>query len=91
MSKGIKEISEVFAGVEAIGVCGAKVFADGSVGVSDIPAVVELAQKNQVVIEAVKGLDEALLEAKDLDLAELAAIGSLALGTLKAIKEAGKK
>jgi hypothetical protein len=87
-SKGIKEISEALEGVEVVGVAAAKIAADGKISVSDVPAVVELAQKHEVLLAAVSGLDEAVLEAKDLDLAELAQIGSKAISILKAIKAA---
>lgn len=86
--KSIKEISEVLDGLKIIGVAGAKVLADGKLSVTDVPALIELAKNHGILVEAVKGADQVVPEAKDLDMSELAVIGAKALEIVKAVKSA---
>lgn len=71
---GIKELSEVFDGLDVLAEAVGKVMQDGKVGPSDITALVELATKFNVLAEAAKDADGALKEAKDLDQAEVLAL-----------------
>ena len=73
--KGIKEISEILDALEltlnTVGV----VMADGKVDFSDIPAALKLVNNYEKFINAVKGAQGVIEEAKDLDETEAIAIG----------------
>lgn len=68
---GIKEISEVFDGLDVLASTAGSVMADGKVGATDITALIALATQFETLAEAAKGADGALKEAKDLDQAEV--------------------
>lgn len=88
--KGIKEISELIEGIEAVGVPAAKVLADGKVNAMDLPHALDLVKSHQKLIDAVSGLDEVIPEAKDIDSAEAIILVQKLIAAGKAIKEAAK-
>jgi len=88
-SRGTVEIEELIDGLELVGINVAKIAKDG-VGIDDIKYVVELIKEYKVLVDAVEGLDEALLEAKDIDQSELMALGIRIFGVFKNIKAALK-
>lgn len=84
--KGILEMLEVIAGLELVGVAGAKIMADGQVNTSDFGTVVSLLTEFNVLVEAVKGANEIVAEAKDLDQAELLELGTRIYEVVRKIK-----
>lgn len=88
MSKGIKEIEEVFDGLDILADFGGKVMADGKVGAEDIGSLVELATKFSALQEAVEGAKEAVEEGKDLDQAEVMTILSRVYGVVEKFAKA---
>lgn len=62
----LKEIKEVFAGLEVLVSAVKKVGADGKVNVLDLPHVMDLLGQSHVLIAAVKGADQIPAEVKDL-------------------------
>lgn len=89
-SVGIKESKEVLEGLKLVGVCVAKISADGKVDLSDAVHAVELVKESDKLVAAVKGADKALPELKDLSQAELIELGSAAYGMVKEIMAARK-
>lgn len=87
---GIKESLELIAGIELAAVSGIEIAKDG-LGMDDIPKALELIKHSDVLIEAVKGIDQIDDEAKDLDDAELIQLGSKAYAMVKKIAAAAKK
>jgi hypothetical protein len=69
--KGIKEILEIFDGIDVLANFGGQVMANGKVGAEDITALVGLATSFNVLQEGLKGSKEALEEGKNLDQAEV--------------------
>jgi hypothetical protein len=88
--KGIKELSELIEGVEAIGVPAAKALADGKINALDLPHALDLVKSHQKIIDAVSGLDEVVPEAKDIDAAEAVLLVQKLIAVGKSIKEASK-
>jgi hypothetical protein len=89
-TKGIKEISELIDGVEAVGVPVAKALADGTVNAADLPHLMDLVKNHQKILDAVNGLDEVIPEAKDIDTLEAVALVQKLFSVAKNIKEAAK-
>ena len=89
-TKGIKELSELVDGIEAVGVPVAKTLADGKVNASDLPHALDLVKNHQKIIDAVSGLDEVVPEAKDIDPAEAVILVQKLYAAAKNIKEASK-
>lgn len=87
-SKGIKESMEILKGLRVVVPAGVEVAADGKLSAKDIKPVVDAVKKYDVVVEAVKNGGEAIGEAKDYDMIELAAIGAETLELIKDIKAA---
>lgn len=87
-AKGIKESLEILKGLRIVVPAGVEVMSDGKLSAKDIKPVVEAIKKYDVVVEAVKNGGEAILEAKDYDMAELALIGAETLELIKDIKAA---
>lgn len=61
---------ELLDGVKILGVFGKKVGADGKVDLTDLPLLIELAQKSSDFAKAVEGLDQIPAEIKDIDAVE---------------------
>lgn len=87
-SKGIKESLEILKGLRVVVPAGVEVAADGKLSAKDIKPVVEAIKKYDIVVEAVKNGGDAIGEAKDYDIAELALIGAETLELIKDIKAA---
>lgn len=63
----IKETLELITGLREIGMLAKRLMADGKISLGDFPLLLALLNKNQVLNDAVKGIDTALLEVKELD------------------------
>jgi len=70
MSKGLKEITELFDALDLLAVTAGKAYKDKKIDLSDLPLLIDLAVNSKVLMEAFSGLSEAVAEAKDLDPAE---------------------
>lgn len=82
----IKETQELLNAVEVLAVAGAKIAKDKKVNAEDLPAVIDLVKKLDVVLNGIKDLDKLDEEVKDLDEAELIAIVSKVMIIAKTIK-----
>jgi len=87
-SVSIKETKEALAAVELLAVSGVKILADGKVNFADLPVLADMAKNLDTIIEGVKGADQIVAEAKDLDQAELIELGTIAFNIVKSIKAA---
>ena len=87
---GIKECLELLNGLEIVGVAVGKTVKDGKINAADLPHVMELINNFNVILEAVKGINELPAEVKDLDQAELLALGGKAYEVVKSIIDAVK-
>ena len=83
----IAEIKELLMAVKILGVTGKKVAKDG-ISVQDIPAIVEMFKKFDVLLEGFNDLPEAIKEVKDLDQMEVMQIITELFAIFKAIKDA---
>ena len=72
--KGITQTKELLKGIEVLVEFGAKVAADKKVNAEDLPAVIELAKKFEVLMAAAKDADQIKEELKGLDEAEIVEI-----------------
>ncbi len=72
--KGIAQTKELLKGIEVLVEFGAKVAADKKVNAEDLPAVIELAKKFEVLMAAAKDADQIKEELKDLDETEIVEI-----------------
>lgn len=90
MTKGIKEINEVFDGLELLAKTGGKAYADKEFTVADLPLLIDLAVNAKVLMDAFSGLSEIEAEAKDLDGAEQLALINRIFGVAKVYEEARK-
>ena len=84
---GIKESQELLIGIVLLVTSFKKISKDG-VSLADMPEAIALVKKADVIIEAVKGIDLVVDEAKDLDQEELMALGLALFAMVKKIKEA---
>ena len=62
--KGITQTKELLKGIEVLVEFGAKVAADKKVNAEDLPAVIELAKKFEVLMAAAKDADQIKEEQK---------------------------
>lgn len=74
MEKTIKEITEIFDGLDILAESAGRVYKDKKVDMTDLPVLIDMAVRINTLMEAFKGLDEAVEEAKDLDAGEQLAI-----------------
>ncbi len=86
--KGIQNLEEVIDAVQLLGVAAKQIMADGKVGVADLPVVLGLVNKLSVIVAAVNGADQLVLEAKDIDAAEAQALVAKLIAAVAAIKAA---
>ena len=70
METGIKEITELFDGLDLIAEAGGKVYADKKVDMSDLPVLINIAVNAKTVLDAISGLKGVKAEAADLDSTE---------------------
>ena len=93
-SIGIKETLEIIEGLGVVVPAGVEVAADKQLSAKDIKPVVEAIKKYDIVVDAIKDSGEAIKEAKDYDMIELAQIGAAFLDKVikptKAAYERGK-
>jgi hypothetical protein len=68
--KGLKEINEIFDGLDVLADFAGSVMKDGKVDAKDITALVSLAVQFGTLSDAIKGAKEAVEEGKDLTKAE---------------------
>lgn len=87
MSLAIKEVKEVFKGLELLGVAAKKISKDG-IDWSDLNHLVEVAKDFDILDEAVKGMKDIPAEVKDLDEQEIVEIVGSVFVLIKAIKNA---
>lgn len=71
----IKEITEILDALELTVNTAGVVMADGKLDFSDIPTALKLVNNYETFVNAVKGATSVIEEAKDLDEAEMMAIG----------------
>ena len=70
----INAIEKTLDAVEVLAVAGAQIIGDGKVGMEDLPALIGLLSEVTILLDAFKGLGEAIGEVKDLDAEESIAI-----------------
>lgn len=85
--KGIKELSELLAAVEIIGVAVKKVMKDGKVDFSDAQIVVELGSQFPTLIAAVEGIKEIPAEVVEIDSVEAIELVTKLYAIAKKIQE----
>jgi len=86
MKKGIKEISELLDGLQILVPALLEIIKDG-LGIEDLPAVIALLTKADALQEAVKDLDMAKEELKDLDKEEAIVLVGKLMDLVEAIKK----
>lgn len=86
--KGIKEISELIAGLELVAVAAKKIGADGKVNMADIPVAVEVLTKMSALVAAVDGINQLPAEVKDLSGEEAQELLTLLLAAVRNVKAA---
>lgn len=84
--KGIGSILALIEGLKLVGLFAKKVGADGKVSAEDLPAVIDLVLKADVIIQAVKGAGELPAEAKDLQVDEVQEIVAKLYEAAKAVQ-----
>jgi hypothetical protein len=87
---GIKELGEIFDGLDVLADFAGGVMADGKVNMADIDDLVALATKFGTLSEAVSGASEALKEGKNLDQSEVIAILGRVYGVVDKFAKAKK-
>ena len=85
--KDVKNIIEVLEAVKVIGVPAKQALKDG-VDASDLPKLLEVVKKYQVLVDAIDGVGEVVEEAKDIDSQEAVQVVLKAFEVVKSIKEA---
>ena len=85
--KDVKNIIEVLEAIEAVGVPAKQALKDG-LDVNDLPKLLELVKKYQVLIDAVDNIGEVIEEARDIDSQEAVQVVLKAFQVAKSIKEA---
>lgn len=90
MTTGIKEINEVFDGLELLAKAGGKAYSDKKLSLEDLPVLIDLAVNAKVLMDAFEGLSGVEAEAKDLDGSEQLMIVNRVFGVAKAYEEARK-
>jgi hypothetical protein len=83
----VKNILEVLAAIELLGVSGKEIAKDG-LGIDDLPKALELVKKYQVILDAVNDVKLVVDEAKDIDSAEAVLVVTKLMSVVKNIKEA---
>ena len=82
----IKNTLELLSAVEVLAIAGAKIAKDKKVNAEDLPAVIELVKKLDVVLEGIKDVGMIDDEIKDLDQSELITIVSTIVMIAKSVK-----
>ena len=89
-SRGTKETQEVIKALEVLAEFATKMFADGKVDGSDFMLAIEFFKKADVMVDAIKDIDELAAEIKDLDEQELIQLGLASYSLVKKIVAAVK-
>jgi len=87
-AKGIESVLNLIDGVKLIAEFGKKVSADKKVGLEDLPALLDLVQKSDMLVKAVQGFGEVEKELKDLSLEESQMILSKLFEAAKSVQMA---
>lgn len=90
-SKGIKESLEILEGLNVVVPAIVEIVADKDLSMKDTAPALAAIKQYAVVIEAVKNGGDAIGEAKDYDMSELAIIGAKTMEIIKNVKEAYAK
>jgi hypothetical protein len=85
----MKETLELIAALEILAVSGIQISKDG-ISAADLPKVLELLKKFDVIADGVKNLHAIPAEIKDIDQAELIQVGSAVFQAVKNIKAAAE-
>lgn len=88
--KGIKELLELFKGLEVVSEFAGKVLKDKKIAADDLTHLIDLAIKFDVIAEGFKGLSEAKAEAKNLDQAEVVQLVAASYAVVDAFNSAKK-
>ncbi len=83
----LKETLELVKAVELLAVKAKIIIKDG-IGAEDLAPAIELLKEINVILEGVKGADEAVGELKDLDQEELVSLGLALFAAYKKFKAA---
>lgn len=86
--KGIVAIEAILVELGEIAVIAKKISADGKLSVEDIGHAIELGKRVPSIMAAVKLVDEAVLEAKDIDVAEVISLIQSVAAKVKAVEKA---
>jgi hypothetical protein len=86
--QGVKEIKELIAALEVVGVAAKKISADGKINALDIPHAIEALMKVQVVVDGIAGLDQIPAEIKDLSAPEAQEILQALIDAVAKVKAA---
>lgn len=86
MSEGTKELNEFIDAIELVINTGVAIGADKKINGADFSKVVSLLGQVDKVVDGVKGLKSLPAEVKDLDQAELLAIGTRLYELVKSVK-----
>lgn len=82
---GVKEIVELLDGLTLVSETLASAAKDGF-HLNDIIKIVDLAKNHKVLVEAIKGLDQVVVEAKDLKVDEISLIAGKVLELVQKVK-----
>lgn len=85
---GIKESLELLDGLKILAIDVKKVFADGKVSIADLPVAMELLGQLGTLTAAIQGVDQILVEAKDLSAEEINALVAKVFEVVAAYKAA---
>ena len=84
---GIKESVELLDGLEMVAVSGIKMYKNG-LNMGLLPIGFELIKGYSVLVEAIKGSDQIVAEAKDLDMLEIGVLVAKLKSIADNVKEA---
>lgn len=82
---GVKEIVELIEGLALVSETLASAAKDGF-HLSDIVKLIDLAKNHKVLVDAIKGLDQVVVEAKDLKVDEISQIAAKVLELVARVK-----
>lgn len=83
----IKETLEMADGIQVFAVAGAAIAADGKLSTGDLAHVLGVIKRYQVIVLAMKGLENIPKELKDLDDLEVAQLGLKLVEIVNAVRD----
>ena len=86
--KDVKELLELIAGLKELALAGKGLMADGKLNLNDVPAFLELLDKQSILVAAFSGLSEIPDEAKNLSNEEAMQIVAALVNAAKEFKAA---